>query len=84
MNPSGKKKIMKILLNDGTRIDAARTRDGDIVTCDGESVIPVGWTPGDTAGYNVGDYFAQDSSDFGAYLGADEFGIEPIFEIVKS
>jgi hypothetical protein len=68
-----------VLLNDGTRVSAKRNRDGDIVTADGKSLVPESWTAGDTAGYNVADYFSKDSRYFGEYLGADEFGIEPIF-----
>jgi hypothetical protein len=75
-----KKENMKsVLLSDGSRIEAKRTRDGDIVDANGKSLVPESWTAGDTAGYNVADYFSQDSRYFGEYLGADEFGIEPIF-----
>jgi len=70
--------MKQILLNDGRRARATRTRDGGI--CGGATTyVPVGWTPGDVAGYNVSDFFTASSEDFGAYLGADEFGIEPIF-----
>lgn len=45
-----------------------------------ESVMTwIGWSDGDGSGhdgYNVGDYFEAD----GTYRGADENGIEPLFE----
>jgi len=74
--------MKQILLTDGTRKVARRTKGGDIMS-ENKSLVPCGWTPGDTAGYNVADYFSQDSQFFGQYLGADEFGIEPIFEVAK-
>ena len=70
----------KILLTDGNRVEATRNCAGEI-TGNGKTYVPTGWTPGDVAGYNVSDYFsADDPKGFGAYLGADEFGTEPIFE----
>jgi hypothetical protein len=74
--------LKEVLMADGTRKGAQRTREGDIIS-GVKSLVPVGWTPGDTTGYNVADYFSQDSRSFGQYLGADEFGIEPIFEVSK-
>ena len=44
-----------------------------------ETLRAVGWTAGDGTGhegYNVSDYFSVD----GTYLGADECGIEPLFD----
>jgi hypothetical protein len=75
------KHMKQILMADGTRKLAQRTKDGDIVS-GSKSLVPRGWTSGDTTGYNVTDYFSQDSRYFGEYLGADEFGIEPIFKEV--
>jgi hypothetical protein len=43
----------------------------------------IGWTEGDGSGhdgYNAYDYFNRET---GAYLGADVYGIEPIFEEVR-
>mgnify|MGYP005811600879 CR=1 FL=1 len=53
-------------LTKGTKYDVAALR------C-------TGWTPegAEVNGYNVADYFAAD----GTYLGADEYGIEPEFEM---
>jgi hypothetical protein len=55
------KHMKQILMADGTRKLAQRTKDGDIVS---------------------GSKSPQDSRYFGEYLGADEFGIEPIFKEV--
>lgn len=46
---------------------------------DTENLNCIGWTDGDgsgSEGYNVADYFDAAAR----YLGADEHGIEPIFE----